>query len=142
MKIEWQKDGGELVALVDDLGNPRKTVRLGPWGGQALVQTEPLFRSAHPFSKARGNVAGQFGFGAVISHPTIDAAVAYFAGEYLRIGEEGTLKVTVGGVIITHAGAILLGVSRGGGSEGVKLVVDYVFQIRSAALGAVPPPEP
>lgn len=133
MKIEWKKDGGAYVTLGDDAAAPRKTIVITEWGGQAVVQVEPLFRSTTPFAKGRGNVSGRIAFGVTQSHATMDAAVQVFLTEYSRLGEGGELKITVGAKVVTYAGAVLQSVSRGG-KEGVRQEIAYGFVIKGGTV--------
>jgi hypothetical protein len=133
MKIEWKKDGGAFVTLGDDAAASRKTIVISEWGGQAVVQVEPLFRSTTPFAKGRGNVQGRFSFGATAIHATMDDAVAAFITEYGRLGETGELKITVGAKVVTYAGAVLQSVVRGG-KEGVRQEIVYGFVIKGGTV--------
>jgi hypothetical protein len=129
VKAEWTISGPTTVTLGDD--SVKQGTQLEQLGGAGLAQIEPLYGSAAPFMAMRGNVAGDCIFWAQKSHATQDAAATFFATEYARIGQSGSLVLTFNIHKLTMANAILKAVAKVNTEEapGVAWRIRYSFGI-------------
>ncbi len=116
--------------LADDTASPRIAAVIEQWGGQSVVQTEPLYGGPNLAKFPRGNVGGQFVFTAGCSYATRDLAAAAFATAWSRLNVQDTLAVkpSGGSATITMLNAILRDVQRVE-LEGVWLRIRYTFDI-------------
>lgn len=115
------EDEAKHCAVIDD------------WSGQAVVQTEDLFRAAFKSNFMRANVGGQFTFTSDKSHASLKVALDYFSTHYSYIGQQGALVLTqiagAGGGTYTMALASLQSVKRASQS-GLRWWIQYSFLIR------------
>ena len=127
MKITF---GSGPTTLADIAATPKVTAVVESWGGQALVQSEPLYGGPNVVKFPRGNVGGQFIFTAGCSFADRDTAAAAFATAYALLNTQGslTVKPTGGSPTITMANAILHDLQRVEW-EGVWLKLRYTFEI-------------
>jgi hypothetical protein len=118
------------ATLADDTASPRIAAVIEQWGGQSVVQTEPLYGGPNLAKFPRGNVGGQFVFTAGCSYATRDLAAAAFATAWSRLNTQGALALqpTGGSATVTMANAILRDVSRVEWA-GVWLKLRYTFEI-------------
>ena len=126
MKIVFTAAGGSAATLGEDA--VKHAIEIESWGGQSIEQVVPLARAANPLRLPRGNVSGDFAFVAAKSHASVDAAASFFAGEYARLNQSGSLVLTVGTHTITMAGAVLRGVAKAN-IIGLRWYVRYTFGI-------------
>lgn len=130
--IQFTKSGGLLPVTLGDDAN-KLTIELGEHSQECIVQKEPLAGAANPFQTPRGNNSGQFSFTSTFSYPTLDAMTAALKIALLLTGQQGTVVLTRGATTFTMANAILKSVKRASGSDGVKLRLNYNFDITTIA---------
>lgn len=128
MKLDWTPAGGSVAHLGDDAATPRKTIRIEQFGGEAVVQEEPLFGAAFPLLISRGNVKGPFVAVVTQSFDTVDLASAFLATEYARIGQKGKVEWTRATTLFTFDNSVLKGVTAAL-IDGVKIGMRYAWVV-------------
>jgi acyl-coenzyme A thioesterase PaaI-like protein len=117
------------VTLADDTATPRISGVVESWGaGEALVQIEPLYNAANPFTAPRGNVHGQFIFTALCSYANYAAAATAWKTLRAQGGIQADLVVNYGGTTFTFASAICRSVVPVE-FQGVMLKLRYLFDV-------------
>lgn len=125
--ITFTPTGGSLATLADDAN--KLTTEFGDITQECVVQKRPQVGAANPFQKPRGNNSGQFVFTTTNSYATLDLMIAALKAALVLTGKQGSVVLSRGTSTMTMANAILRKVSRAQGSEGVRLRLNYMFDI-------------
>jgi hypothetical protein len=107
-------------------------MRLERLGSEGVEQVVPLFQGANPFRQMLGNVSGGCVFTAAKSHADRPTAANFFKGEVARVGQQGTLVLTIDSATITMGNATLRGVAAVA-VDGVRWTVRYTFGVTTIA---------
>jgi hypothetical protein len=120
------------TTLVDDTDSPKITGQIERIGGEAAVQSEPLYNADNPANFARKNVRGQFVFTSGCSYADFAGVAAAFAALYALLLTTGDLVLTYGAAELTFASAKFRSLDRTEWT-GVRLGLRYVFEITTVA---------
>lgn len=128
----WKIDfAGETIG--DDQGG--RTVELLDLAGESLVDTVPLAGGNTVAKFPRGNVNGVFSVNITKSHASLESAYLYLLTEFAKLNRQGVLKLYSPTVALQWTGAILRRVARAPQSGGVKIVINYVFEVTALTQG-------
>jgi hypothetical protein len=117
------------VTLGDD--SAKWTMTLEDLGGQGEEQLDALAFGTAVSRLMRGNLSGNCVFTSAKSHSDLDAAATFFATEYGRIGQQGTLELTLSAHKLVMVNATVVGVRRVEADEakGVRWKLRYTFGV-------------
>lgn len=137
MIIQFAQGSNAAAILADDLGEMgegRKTALLGDWGGEALSDSVPIADADFQRLFKQGNVRGTFSFTATKSHASLAAMLTYWHDHYALLGGQDELQVIRDTAHLFMQRAVLRSVRRSSDSNGLKLSIQYTFDITTIEL--------